>query len=177
MKTKVIGEIVRRQRNEEGQLEVTIVVNNPLYEVYLLGLNKCKEFAITFDDVVKGRSLQQNRMLWGIIKKICENENAQTTDKWDMYCYLLKASRAKYTYLSVLEEGLEDFKMAHGIRAVSVVGNETRENGRKFVNCLCFLGSSRMNTKEMKTLIDATLDYAHHLGIDTRADEEQYGWR
>ena len=177
MKTKVVGKVVRRQMNEEGQLEVTIAVDNPMYEMYLRGLNKEKDFAITFSDIVKGRSLQQNKLLWVLIGKIIENPNAQTQDSFDMYCYLLRVSKAKYTYLSVLEEGLEDFKMAHGIRAVSVVGNETRENGRRFVNCLCFLGSSQMSTKEMNVLIDTTLDYAHHLGIDTRADEEEYGWQ
>jgi hypothetical protein len=174
LKTKVIANVVRRSVNDEGQLELTIGSDNPMYEVYLRGLSKNEEYAVTFDTVKRARSLNQNSMLWGLIEEIVQSPNAQSSDKWEMYCHLLARSRAKYTYISIVDDGLEDFKLAHGVRAVQVVGNETRENGKKFINCLVFLGSSQMTTAEMTKLIETTLDYAHKLGIDTRATEEQY---
>ena len=177
MKKNVIANVLRRQMNEYGQLEVTISVSNPMYEMYLRELDRKKEYAVTFDSVKKKRSLDQNALLWGVIAEICGNPNAQSENQWDMYCYLLAQSNAKYTYISICEEGLEDFKLAHGVRAVQVVGNETRENGKKFINCVVFLGTSQMTTVEMNKVIETTLDYAHKLGIDTRVDEEQYGWR
>ena len=176
MRTKIIANVLHRQINEDGQLELTIGSDNPMYEMYMRGLSKNQEYAVTFDTVKRGRSLNQNSMLWGLIEEIVKNPNAQSQDKWEMYCYLLARSKAKYTYISIVEDGLKDFELAHGIRAVQVVGNETRENGKKFVNCLVFLGSSQMDTSEMTQLIETTLDYAHKLGIDTRVDEEQYEW-
>ena len=174
-KTKIIANVLRRSKNEDGQIELTLVSDNPMYENYILGLSREAEYAVTFDTLIRGRSLNQNALLWSLIEEIILNPNAQSEDKWDMYCYLLAKAKAKYTYVSIVEEGLEDFKLAHGVRAVKVVGNETRDNGKKFVNCLVFLGSSQMSTKEMNKLIDATIEYAHKLGIDTRAMEEQYG--
>lgn len=174
MKTKVIASVLRRSINEDGQTELTIGCNNPLYDNYLLGLSKQVEYAVAFDTVKKARSLNQNALLWAVIEEIILNPNAQSSDRWDMYCHLLVLSKAKYTYVSIVKEGLEDFKLAHGVRAVKVVGNERRENGKEFVNCLVFLGTSQMNTKEMSAVIDTAIDYAHKLGIDTRAMEEQY---
>lgn len=175
MRTKIIANVVRRTKNEDGQLELTIASDNPMYEHYMLGLSKEADYAVTFDTVIRGRSLNQNALLWALIEEIILNPNAQSEDKWEMYCYLLSKAKAKYTYISIVEDGLEDFKLAHGVRAVKVVGNETRENGKKFINCLVFLGSSQMTTKEMNKLIDTTLEYAHKLGVDTRAMEEQFG--
>lgn len=166
MKTKVIAELDSRMKDEQGNLFITFKTDNAWYKNWLYELDK-RTYSVIIDEPKRDRTTDQNSLLWALIEDICKCENAQTTDKWEMYCYLLRLSKAKYTYISIVKEGLEDFKNAHGIRAVEVVGNEKRNNGKEFVNCCVFLGSSQMTTKEMGVLIDCTIDYANKLGIDT----------
>lgn len=164
MKTKIIGNLVRRVTDEDGSCEVTFKVDNWRYINWLRGLEK-KEYAIEIDEMKRKRTLQQNKYLWALIHEIVQNENAQSDDMWEMYCYLLQLANAKCTYISVLESAVEDVKRE--VRCLQVVGYETRENGTKWANCRIFLGSSKMDTKEMGVLIDKAIEYAENLGIDT----------
>lgn len=166
MRTKVIANLDSCMSDDQGNLFVTFKTDNLSYKTWLQSLEK-RLYSLIIDEPKRDRSLDQNALLWALIEEICQHENAQTDDKWEMYCHLLKLSKAKYTYISILKEGLEDFKNAHGVRAVEVVGNETRSNGKEFVNCCVFLGSSQMTRKEMAVLLDCTIDYANKLGIDT----------
>jgi hypothetical protein len=106
--------------------------------------------------------------MWHLIKEICSNENASYNDTWDMYCEFLRMAKQKYTYVSVLKDGVDSLAQAHGVRAVQILGTEIRDNGNEFVNCRLFLGSSQMDTKQMGVLIDCILDYAEQLGISTQ---------
>ncbi len=164
MKTKIIANLVRKSTNEDGELEITFSVNGWNYRNYAQVLEK-KEYAIELSEIQNKRTLNQNAMLWKLIHEIAQNENAQSNDDWEVYCYLLGKAKAKYTYISVLEIGLEALKRE--VRALEVLSYETRENGTKWANCRVFIGSSKMNTKEMANLIDVTIDYAENLGIDT----------
>lgn len=167
MKTKLIGNFVRKSRNEDGNLEITFELTEPMYEAYAQTLEK-GVYSVIIDSVRRLRTLEQNRLMWRLIKEICENENASYNDTWDMYCEFLRMSKALYTYVSVLKDGVDSLAQAHGARAVQILGTETRKNGKEFVNCRLFLGSSQMSTKEMGTLIDCILDYAENLGINTQ---------
>ncbi|MGJ0961697.1 hypothetical protein ACR75P_08430 [Faecalicoccus pleomorphus] len=164
MKTKVIGKLLQRTIDEDGSMNVTFKVDNWRYRNYLQKLDK-KEYSIVLSDVRNSRTLQQNKYLWALIHEISENENAQSNDDIEMYCYLLRMAKAKYTFVSVIEDGLEDLKKE--MRYVEVIEYETRPNGKRFANCRVFLGSSKFDTKEMAKLIDTTIEYAENLGIDT----------
>lgn len=167
MKTKVIMQLDKVAKYIDGEMNLVFSTDDMRFQNWLDALSQGERYSLVISDVERDRTLDQNALLWALINDICQSENAQTTNKWDMYCYLLRLSKAKYTYVSIVEDGLEAFKRAHGVRAVEVVGNETRENGKKFVNCCVYLGSSQMTTKEMSKLIDVTIEYAEHLGIDT----------
>lgn len=167
MKTKLIAEFVRKSRNEEGNLEITFEIKEPIYESYAQNVIK-GAYSVIIDSVRHLRTNEQNRLMWALIKDICKDDNAPTTDTWEMYCELLRRAKAKYTYVSVIKDGVDSLAQAHGVRAVQPLGSETRENGNQFVNCRLFLGSSQMDTKEMGALIDCTLDYAENLGINTQ---------
>lgn len=123
-------------------------------------------YGITFDAPDKNRTLNQNALLWALIEDICRNENASYADTWDMYCELLRLAKAKFTYVSVVKDGLDDLAKSHGVRALQTLGTITNEKGVEFVNCRLFLGTSQMNTQEISLVIDKAIEYASQLGID-----------
>ena len=164
MKTKVLATLESRTLNEDGSLNVTFKVDNFRFQRYIKELEK-KEYSLEISEIRQKRSLEQNRMLWALIHEIALDPNAPINDDWEMYCYFLSQAKAKYTYVSVVEEGLEDLKKE--ARALRVLSYEKRDNGRKFANCQVFLGSSKMNKEQMSKLIDVVIVYAEELGIDT----------
>ena len=167
MKTKLIGNFVRKARNEDGNLEITFELTEPMYEAYAQNLVK-GSYSVVIDSIRYLRTNEQNRLMWHLISEICKDDNAVSNDTWDMYCEFLKMSKAWYTYISVVKEGYDELCRAHGVRAVQALGTEIRNNGKEFVNCRVFLGSSQMDTKQMGVLIDCILDYAEQLGINTQ---------
>ncbi len=167
MKTKLIGNFIRKSRNEDGNLEITFELTEPIYESYAQTLEK-GAYSVIIDSVKHLRTNNQNRLMWALIKEISESENASHNDTWDMYCEFLRMAKALYTYVSVLKDGVDSLAQAHGVRAVQILGTEIRDNGNEFVNCRLFLGSSQMDTKQMGVLIDCILDYAEQLGISTQ---------
>lgn len=164
MKTKVLATLENRTLSEDGSLNVTFKVDNFRFQRYLKELEK-KEYSLEISEIRQKRSLEQNRMLWALIHEIAVNENAPINDDWEMYCYFLSLAKAKYTYISVVEDGLENLKKE--VRALRVLSYEKRQNGKRFANCQVFLGSSKMNKEEMARLIDVVVGYAEELGIDT----------
>lgn len=164
MKTKVIATLESRTLNEDGSLNITFKVDNWRYRRYLQELEK-KEYGVEISEIKTKRSLEQNRLMWALIHEISINPNAPYNDDWDMYCYFLSVAKAKYTYVSVIEDGLDALKRE--VRALRVLGYEKRANGKRFANCQVFLGSSKMNTEEMSRLIDTIFAFAENLNIDT----------
>ena len=171
MKIKLIGNFVRKSRNEDGDLEITFSLPNVMYEKYAQSLEK-QPYSVVLSDVKEIRTNEQNKLLWALIRDIAKHENSFSHDDWDVYCGMLRLSKAKYTYVTVLKEGKEALAQAHGVRAVEWLGTEERENGKIFYKARIFLGSSQMSTKEMSVLIDKTIEYAEQLGIDTEYYKE-----
>jgi hypothetical protein len=128
-------------------------------------LNPEKEYMLEIKDIKNARSLNQNRLLWELIHNICLQENAPTRDEWQMYCILLREAKAKYTYVKVLEEALEDLKKQQFVRVLEILSYETAK-GHKWANCRLYLGTSTMNTQEMTEVLDKAKEYCTHLGID-----------
>lgn len=113
----------------------------------------------TITKYVKKRSLDSNRMFWGILQKISEETD---NDLMDLYITLLEQSNAKYEFLLVLPETIEELKKV--FRAVKVL--EYRDyNGKQMAVIKAYIGSSKFNTKEMKKLIDKALQMASENNI------------
>ncbi len=170
MKIKLIGDFVRKGRDEEGNLEITFSLPNVMYEKYAQTLEK-QPYSIVLSDAKDLRTNEQNRFMWALIREIASNENSFSNDDWEVYCGMLRLAKAKYTYITVLAEGKDALATAHGVRAVEWLGNEER-NGNTFYKARIYLGSSQMDTKEMSVLIDKTIEYAEQLGIDTEYYKE-----
>lgn len=76
----------------------------------------------------------------------------------------LEKANAKYDYIACLPEAermlKENFRAVKFIKKVDLNGKEG--NAYK-----CFIGSSKMDTKEMSLLIDTIFDIAEAVSVDT----------
>lgn len=107
------------------------------------------------------RSLQQNKMLWELIHKIAKQQNQ---DDMEVYYTLLERADALSDYIitaTEMEEALR--KTFRGVKFMrKQVVNDKECNIYKV-----YIGSSKMNTKEMTELLDITIQLCSELGIPT----------
>lgn len=116
------------------------------------------------------RSIQQNRYMWELIGQIDKQLNeGRPNDPNRIYCDCLKKAHAKSEYYLCVESGLEMLKQK--FRGTQIIG-KVDFNNIEYLNVECFLGSSKMDTKEMTDLIDIVLDYASEVGIYTEYWED-----
>lgn len=122
-----------------------------------------KEYVLELKEVRSKRTLQQNKMLWSLIHKIADHET-QSMDEVEIYTLALEEANAKYVYL--LGEKEVENELKKNFRAVKVV-RPTFEKGKEYIIYKCFVGSSKLDTKEMKKLLDIIIAWADELGIET----------
>lgn len=127
-----------------------------------------KEYVLELKPVRSKRTLQQNKMMWSLIHQIAGHESMNQTEV-EIYTLALEEANAKYVYLLGVREAEEELRK--NFRAVKVV-RPTIENGKEYIVYKCFVGSSKMDTKEMKQVLDIIIAWANELGIET--DEEYY---
>ena len=135
-------------KKEKIIVEVAKLENNKIYEVEIKYLNR-------------SRTLKQNAYMWKLIKLIAE---VQLEDEMKVYINALENANAKYEYLLGVESTENELKKH--FRAVKVVRPEIH-NGKKFIVYKCFVGSSKLNTKEMNNLIEILENWCAFLGIST----------
>lgn len=123
-----------------------------------------KYFEISIKEPSNKRSLQQNRLLWKVIHLIAK-ETQQ--DDNEVYCAMLEKADALSDYIITAVE-MEDAlrKSFRGIRFM-----RTQEvNGKDCYIYKVYLGSSKMNTKEMNELLDMAIKVASDLGVEIEKD-------
>ena len=125
-----------------------------------------KEYLLDLREINSKRTLQQNKLLWKLIHKIADHNNMQQTEI-EIYTSALEEANAKYIYLLGIPEAENELRKH--FRAVKVV-RPTVENGKEYLVFKCFIGSSKMNTKEMSKLLEIIMAWAEELGIDTSAE-------
>ena len=127
----------------------------------LLKLDMDKLYLVEIKEPKSKRSLEQNRMLWQLIHAIAKQTNQ---DDMEVYCTLLERADALSDYVitaTLTEEELrKHFRGVRFMRTTEVKGNE-------FNVYKVYLGSSKMNTKEMTELLDITLQLCGELDIPT----------
>lgn len=122
-----------------------------------------KEYVMELREVRNQRTLQQNKYMWALIHSIAHHES-MNQDEVEVYTLALEEADAKYIYLLGTPEAEDELKK--NFRAVRVV-RPTVENGKEFIVYKCFVGSSKMDTKEMKKVLDIIIAWADELGIET----------
>lgn len=130
-----------------------------LYTQHFIDLEDGR-YEVEIKEIGKGRSLQQNSMLWAIIGEISKKNCGSLLDNELIYLQLLEMSGAKYTDIVIVPDAYEDFKRM--VRHTKVLGKVDDKLAIRV-----FEGSSTMNTKEMSNLIDFALRYAEENGIVT----------
>lgn len=132
----------------------------------LLKLDMDKFYICEIKEPTSKRSLEQNKLLWSLIHRIAK-ETYQ--DDMDVYCAVLERADALSDY--VITAGDIEKTLRKSFRGVKFIRMQ-EVNGRDCYVYKVYLGSSKMNTKEMNELIEITMQVASELGIDTR--EEWY---
>ena len=131
----------------------------------LLKLDMEKYYVCDIKEPRTQRSLRQNRLLWELIHKIAK---ATQQDDMDVYCTILERADAKSEYIITamdIEDTLrKNFRGAKFIRYQEV-------NGKQCHVFKVYIGSSKMDTKEMKELLEITIQVASELGIPTLLDD------
>lgn len=132
----------------------------------LLDLDNSTPYLISIKEPKAKRSLEQNKLLWKLIHLIAKEIYA---DDMEIYCTVLERADALSDYVITatdMGEALrKTFRGAKFVRMQEV-------NGKECFVYKVYLGSSKMNTKEMTELLDVTLQLCGELGIDIR--EEWY---
>ena len=124
-----------------------------------------KKYTIDVKEFKSKRSIEQNSMLWGIIKQISEVTH---NEPMDVYISALEHANAKCDWIAGLEE-IEDI-LKKNFRAVKPYGTFLTEDGKQLVRYKVWIGSSKFNTKEMTILIDYLLSVAYELGIQIESE-------
>lgn len=132
----------------------------------LLKLDMDKFYICEIKEPKSKRSLEQNKLLWMLIHRIAK-ETYQ--DDMDVYCGVLEKADALSDYVITatdMEQALR--KSFRGVKFVRM----QEVNGKECYVYKVYLGSSKMDTKEMSELLDITMQVCGELGIDMR--EEWY---
>lgn len=130
----------------------------------LFKLDTSKKYLVEIKEPKSKRSLEQNKLLWLLIHKIAK-ETYQ--DDMDVYCSALERADAKSDYVITaidMENSLR--KSFRGVKFIRM----QEVNGRECFVYKVYLGSSKMNTKEMTELLEIVYQMCGELGIPTMED-------
>ena len=131
-----------------------------------LDLDLNKEYVFEIKEVKSKRTIQQNKYMWALIHEIAHHESMNQTEV-EIYSLALEEANAKYIYLLGTKDVEDELKK--NFRAVRVV-RPTVENGKEFIVYKCFVGTSKMDTKEMTKELDIIVAWGEELGIETNEE-------
>ena len=120
-----------------------------------------KHYVLELKEVRSKRTLEQNRYMWALIHRIAHK---QEQTEVEIYTSALEEANAKFIYLLGIPEAEDELRK--NFRAVKIV-RPTYENGKEYLVYKCFVGSSKLNTKEMAQLLEIIIMWAEELGIET----------
>ena len=163
------GRFVTAAVGLDGTLTATFQINDK--ESVLTELNK---FAQRADDLLsisvrkhrKKRSLDANSMFWSCINKIASKTGR---DSWDVYLMMLEMY-GQFTYIRVREDAVERIKSQW--RECKEVGFEEFKDGARYVEMICYYGSSTYDTKEFSILLDGVISSLKDLGLQVPATKD-----
>ena len=162
---KVIGKDNKRVINEDGNLELTLEINNLYHQEQIKELKKDVDYRIEIEEVKSTRSIYQNNLMWKIIHDIAiaRGGDRASEDDWNIYLEALERTGAKFEYIAVLPQAEDILKKQ--FRAIKLM-NSFEHKGKTFNQYKVYYGSSKLNTKEMSLLLDMVKDIAVESGVD-----------
>ena len=127
----------------------------------MLKLDMDKLYTIEICEPKSKRSIYQNKMLWQLIHAIAKETHQ---DDMEVYCACLERADALSDYIITAYDMEDELrKCFRGVRFV----RKQEVNGKDCNIYKVYIGSSKMNTKEMTELLDITLQICGELGIPT----------
>lgn len=131
----------------------------------LLKLDMDKLYVCEVKEPKSKRSLQQNKMLWQLIHSIAKEQHQ---DDMEVYCALLERADALSDYIITAYEMEDELrKCFRGVRFI----RKQEVNGKECNIYKVYIGSSKMDTKEMTELLDIAIQLCAELGIQTELYE------
>lgn len=126
----------------------------------LMEMDLTKVYVVDIKEYRHKRSIEQNKKLWYLIHKI-----AKTTSSDDMqvYCGILEKADVKSDYL-ITAINMEN-ELKKSFRAVKFIRMQ-EVNGKECYVYKVYIGSSKLDTKEMSELLDIVLNICGELGIE-----------
>lgn len=121
-----------------------------------------KDYGIEIREVKSRRSLQQNRLMWALIREIAQAMGVN--DEMEIYCHALTKANIQYAYI-LTEPKVKIDDLRSNFRAVQLI-SKVDVNGREANQYKVFIGSSRFTSEEMSRLIDSLLDMASELDLE-----------
>ena len=152
--TVIVRQVFRNIKNQ------MMLIENLFSDIEI---EKNKEYVLELKEIRSKRTLQQNKYMCALIHKIADHDT-QKMSEIEIYSLALEQANAKYIYLLGISEAEDELRK--NFRAVRVV-RPTYENGKEYIVYKCFVGSSKLITKEMKKLLDIIIAWANELGIET----------
>lgn len=145
-----------------NQIEVTFTAQKSL--INDLEALEDKEYTITVKKYSKRRSLSQNAYLWVLLDEIGQKIGRS---KEDVYKHYIK-DYGVFEILPIKNDAVENFKnkwCKNGLGWVTQDLGESKLDG--FTKIIAYYGSSTYTSEEMKRLIDAVVQDAQEMGINT----------
>ena len=161
---KIIAKIKNILLGQNGQAYCTLEVNNFRHVEMLNELDEDKTYSVEIKEIKNQRTINQNRYMWALLHEIDVAMNGKPTDEFEIYTMCLERANAKFDYIGALPETEESLRK--NFRAIKFI-KKIDLNGKEGNMYKVFIGSSKMDTKEMGLLIDTILDVANEVGLDT----------
>lgn len=158
---KIIGKVKEIKELKRGK-ELIIEVDAFPY-VDMIDELEAKPYSIELNGIRAKRSIEQNRLMWALIREICDETNGGD-DLMDLYCQFLEIAGIKYEIILV-DPSVSVEALRKAFRAVQFMGT-LEVDGRVMWQYKAFTGSSRFNSAEMNKLIDVILKTAYELGLE-----------
>lgn len=130
----------------------------------LLKLEMDKLFQVEIKEPKSKRSLDQNRLLWKLVHKIAK---ATYQDDMEIYCTALERADALSDYV-ITATDMEN-ALRKSFRGVKFIRMQEVNNKECYVYKV-YLGSSKMDVKEMTELLEIVFQMCGELGIPTMED-------
>lgn len=146
-------------KNSKGDVIVSFAIEN-YSQQQLVNQLKEQKYSLEIKQYYDKRSLEQNRMLWHNLQIISE-ELGQ--DIMKTYCDLLERADAKSDFVITAFEMSEQLRKSfRGVRFIKM----QEVNGKDCYIYKVYLGSSKMDKKEMSQLLEISFDLLAELGIE-----------
>ena len=158
---KINGTYVKHLFDNKHRSELTLLIPNYRHTQMLNDLSNDKVYEITITERKQKRSIEQNKLLWSLIRLLSLKTKE---DDWDLYIKLLESANAQFDYVWAKEETEPTLKKS--FRAIKRIKPHRIKDSVGWLY-KCYVGSSKFTVEEMNNLLETVMYWCEQEGIDT----------